>query len=104
MVHSAPYTRCTALRSLLGHRRKHLEGFHPNGEFVHLLEVLQNLDQYVKYVYPFKVGNTLIEGTVTVHIYMANFGSALPGVHLLYDLQTTRAHGIGLSEHSGANG
>ena len=56
------------------------------------------------YVYPFKVENTLIEGTVPVHIYMANFGSPLPGVHLLYDVQTPRAHGIGHSEHSGANG
>ena len=56
------------------------------------------------YVYPFKVENTLIEGTVPVHIYMANFGSPLPGVHLLYDLQTARAHGMGYAEHSGANG
>ena len=56
------------------------------------------------YVYPFKVENTLIEGTVPVHIYMANFGSPLPGVHLLYDLQTARAYGMVHAEHSGANG
>ena len=53
---------------------------------------------------PFKVENTLIQGTVPVHIYMANFGCPLPGVHLLYDLQTARAHGTGHAEHSGANG
>ena len=47
-----------------------------------------NLDKYFMYVYTFKVENTLIEGTVPVHIYMANFGSPLPGVHLLYDIQT----------------
>ena len=35
----------------------------------HLLEVFQNIDQYVMYVYPFKVEYTLIEGTVPVHIY-----------------------------------
>ena len=56
------------------------------------------------YVYPFKVENTLIEGTVLVHIYMANFGGPLPGVHLLYELQTARAHGIEHAEHFGANG
>ena len=56
------------------------------------------------YVYPFKVENTLIEDTVPVHIYMANFGCPLPGVHLLYDLQTAGAHGMGHAEHSGANG
>ena len=66
--------------------------------------MFQNLDQYVMYVYPFKVENTLIEGTVPVHIYMANFGCPLTGVHLLYDLQTARAHGMGHAEHSGANG
>ena len=54
------------------------------------------------YVYPFKVENTLIEGTVPVHIYMANFGCPLPSVHLLYNLQTARAHGMGHVEHSGA--
>ena len=56
------------------------------------------------YVYTFKAENTLIEGTVPVHIYMAKFGSPLPGVHLLYDLQSARAHGMGNAEHSGANG
>ena len=56
------------------------------------------------YVYPFKVENTLIQGTVPVHIYMANFGCPLPGVHMLYDQQTARAHGMGHAEHSGANG
>ena len=81
MVHSAPYTWCTALRSLLGHRRKHLEGFRPNVWFVHLLEVFQILDQYVMYVYLFKVEHIIIEGTVPVHIYMAKFGSPRLGVH-----------------------
>ena len=66
--------------------------------------MFQNLDQYVMYVYPFKVGDTLREGTVPVHIYMANFGCPLPGVHLLYDLQTVRPNGMGHAEHSGANG
>ena len=66
--------------------------------------MFENLDQYVMYVYPFKVENTLIEGTVPVHIYMANFGCPLPGVHMLYDLKTARAHGMGHAEHSGANG
>ena len=66
--------------------------------------MFQNLDQYVKYVYPFKVENTLIQGTVPVHIYMANFGCALPGVHMLYDLHTAQAHGMGYAEHSGAHG
>ena len=59
------------------------------------------------HVYPFKVQNTLIEGTVPAHIYMANmanFGGPLPGVHLLYELQTTRAHGMEHAEHFGANG
>ena len=56
------------------------------------------------YVYPFKVENTLIEGTVPVHINMANFGGPLPGVHLLYELQTARAHGMEHAEHFGANG
>ena len=56
------------------------------------------------YVYPFKVENTLIEGTETVHIYMANFGSPLPGVHLLYYIHTARAHGMGHAQHSGVNG
>ena len=56
------------------------------------------------YVYPFKVENTLIEGTVPVHIYMANFGCPLTGVHLLYHLQTTSGHGMGHAEHFGANG
>ena len=56
------------------------------------------------YVYPFKVENTLIDVTVPVHIYMANFGSPLPGVHLLYELQTARAHGMEHAEHFGANG
>ena len=56
------------------------------------------------YVYPFKVVNTLKEGTVPVHIYMANFGDPLPGVHLLYELQTARAHGMEHAEHFGANG
>ena len=60
------------------------------------MEVFQNIDQYVMYVYPFKVENTLIEGTVPAHIYMANFGCPLPGVHLLYYLQTARAHGMGM--------
>ena len=55
------------------------------------------------YVYPFKVENTLIEGTVPVYIHMANFGCPLPGVHLLHDLQTTPAHGMGHAEHYGAN-
>ena len=66
--------------------------------------MLQNLDQYVMYVYPFKVENTLIEGTVPVHIYNANFGCPLPGVHLLYNLQTTRASGMVHAEDSGAKG
>ena len=66
--------------------------------------MFQNLDQYVIYVYPFTVENTLIEGTVTVHIYMANIGCPLPGVHLLYDLQAARVHKMGHAEHSGANG
>ena len=48
------------------------------------------------YVYTFKVEYTLIEGTVPVLIYMANFGCPLPGVHLLYDLQTSRVHGRGM--------
>ena len=56
------------------------------------------------YVYPFKVENTLIECTVPVHIYMANFGGPLPGVHLLYELKTARAHGMEHAEHFGANG
>ena len=58
------------------------------------------------YVYPFKVENTLIEGTVSVymHIHMANFGCPLLGVHLLYELQTARAHGMEYAEHFGANG
>ena len=56
------------------------------------------------HVYPFKVENTLIEGTVPVHIYMANFGCPLPGVHLLYELQTARANGMEHAEHFGANG
>ena len=59
------------------------------------------------YVYPFKVENTLIEGTVPVHICMANmanFGGTLPGVHLLHELQTARAHGMEHAEHFGANG
>ena len=46
-----------------------MEGSSPNGQFVHLLEVFQNIDQYVMYVYPFKVEYTLMEGTVPVHIY-----------------------------------
>ena len=66
--------------------------------------MFQNLDQYVMYVYPFKVENTLIEGTVPVHIYIAKFVCPLLGVHLLYDLHTARAHGMGHAEHSGANG
>ena len=66
--------------------------------------MFQNLDQNVKYVQPFKVENTLIEETVPVHTYMASFGYPLPGVHLLYDLQTVRAHGIGHADHFGANG
>ena len=66
--------------------------------------MFENIDQYVMYVYPFKVENTLIEGTVPVHIYMANFGGPLPGVHLLYELQTARAHGMDHAEHFGANG
>ena len=56
------------------------------------------------YVYPFKVENTLIEGTVPVHIYMANFGCPLRGLHLLYDVHTALAHGMGHAEYSGANG
>ena len=56
------------------------------------------------YVHPFKVENTLIEDTVPVHIYMANIGCPLPGVHLLYDLQTALAHGMGHAEHFSANG
>ena len=59
------------------------------------------------YVYPFKVENTLIEGTIPVHIYMANFGCPLTGIHLLYDLQSAEhmewAHGMGHAEHFGAN-
>ena len=66
--------------------------------------MFKNLDQYVMYLYLFKVENTLIEGTVPVHIYMAKFGCPLPGVHLEYDLHTARAHGMGYAEHSGANG
>ena len=66
--------------------------------------MFQNLDQYVMYVYPFKVENTLIEGTVHVHTYMAKFECPLHGVHLLYDIQTARAHGMGHAEHFGANG
>ena len=53
---------------------------------------------------PFKVENTLIEGTVPVLIYMANFVVPLPGVHLLYELQTARAHGMDHAEHFDANG
>ena len=58
------------------------------------------------YVYPFKVENTLIEGTVPVymHIHMANFGCPLLGVHMLYNLQTARAHGMEHAEHFGVNG
>ena len=56
------------------------------------------------YVYPFKVENNLIEGTVPVHRYMAKFGGPLPGVHLLYELQTARAHVMKHAEHFGANG
>ena len=56
------------------------------------------------YVYLFKVENTLIDDTVPAHIYMAKFRCPLPGVHLLYDLQTARAHGLGHAEDSGANG
>ena len=56
------------------------------------------------YVYPFKVENTLIEVTVLLHIYMANFGCPLSHVQLLYDIQITQAHGMGHAEHSGANG
>ena len=70
---------------------------------MHLLEVFKYLDKYVMYVYPFKVENTLIEGTVPVHIYMANFGCALPGVHLLYKLQTARAPRTQHAKHFGAN-
>ena len=44
------------------------------------------------------------EGTVHVHIYMANVGGPLPGVHLLYELQTARAHEMDHAEHFGANG
>ena len=35
---------------------------------------------------------------------MANFGCPLLGVHLLYELQTARAHGMEHAEHFGANG
>ena len=56
------------------------------------------------YLYQFKVEYTLIEGTVPVSKYMANFGCPLPGVHLLYELQTTRADVLEHSEHVGANG
>ena len=56
------------------------------------------------YLYPFKVEYTLIEGTVPVHIYMANFEGPLPGVHLLDELQTARTHGMDHPEHFGANG
>ena len=66
--------------------------------------MFQNIDQYVMYVYTFKVENTLIEGTVPMHIYMANFWGPLPGVHLLYKLQTARAHGMELAENFGENG
>ena len=66
--------------------------------------MFQNNDQYVMYVYPFQVENTLIEGTVPVHIYMANFRGPLPGVHLLYELLPARANGIDHAEHFGANG
>ena len=66
--------------------------------------MFQSIDQYVMYVYPFEVENTLIEGTVPVQIYMANFGCPLPGVHLLYKLQTTPAPRTEHAEHFGANG
>ena len=66
--------------------------------------MFQNIDEYVMYVYPFKVENILIEGTVPLRIYMANFGFPLTGVHVLYYLQNTRAHGMGHAEHFGANG
>ena len=66
--------------------------------------MFQNIDQYVMYVYTFKVENTLIDRTVPVHIYMANFRGPLPGVHLLYELQTARAHGMERAEHFVANG
>ena len=66
--------------------------------------MFQNIDQYVMYVYPFKVEYTLIEGTVPVSKYMAKFGCPLPGVHLLYNLQTARAHGMEHAEPFGANG
>ena len=66
--------------------------------------MFQNLDEYVMYVYTFKVENTLIEGTVPVYIHMANFGCPLPGVHLLYDVQTARPNRMGHAEHSGAKG
>ena len=56
------------------------------------------------HVYPFKVEYTLIEGTVPVSKYMANFGCPLPGVHLLYNLQTARAHRMEHAEHFAANG
>ena len=66
--------------------------------------MFQNIDQFVMYVCPFKVEYPLIEGTIPVHIYMAKFGSPLPGVHLLYKLQTARAPRMEHAEHFGANG
>ena len=56
------------------------------------------------YAYPFKVEYTLIEGTVPVSKYMAKFGGLLPSVHLMYELQTSRAHVTEHAEHFGANG
>ena len=45
-----------------------------------------------------------MEGTVPVPIYMAKFGGPLPGVHFLYELGTSRVHGMEHAEHFGANG
>ena len=50
------------------------------------------------------VQGALIEGTVPVHTCMAKFGCPLPGVHMLYELQTAPAHVLELAEHCGANG
>ena len=46
----------------LGYRKKHVEDFSPNGQFVHLLQVLHNIDQCLLCVHQFKVEYSLIEG------------------------------------------
>ena len=88
----------------VGHRRKHVEDFSPNGQFVHFLKVFENIDQYVMYVLPFKVENSLIQGTVCLYMYLANFGCPLSVVHLLYNLRIARPNKMGRAEHFGANG